>query len=306
MVSFTLKFIKGELQRLSGRKMPQVRCPNCGVTINLENRREIDFDLIVGSLKKGPKTFTQLLRTTRLPRKTLNIRLKDLIDSGIIVKDGGYSLTDSPQTHEFQARRSIKKIHNLKSKAIRFVKENPNGNRDAFLILALFALMMIGITHPLMVRANRVHNINAGYQIADRIFEVRIGITNAVDLYSWQGKITYDPTILKVADVAAGEFLSSEAIVINATGEVYSTTTSYSASSILIFATDTNSMGGDLLIGGSLLGQVQGSYGAGALATITFSIINEKTETTNVNLRGGIILLSSDLSDAEGILKIEF
>ena len=115
MVSFTLKFIKGKLQRISGRKMPQIGCPNCGVTINLKKRKEIDLDLIVGSLKNEPKTFTELLRTTRLPRKTLNIRLKDLIDSGIIVKDGGYRLTDSPQTHEFQARRSIKKIHNLKS-----------------------------------------------------------------------------------------------------------------------------------------------------------------------------------------------
>jgi len=275
------------------------------MTINLENRKKIDIDQIIGGLKKGPKTFTQLLRTTHLPRKTLCIRLKELSDSGIIVKDREYHLTDSPQTREFQARHSIKRVHNLKSKVVRFVKENPNGNRDAFLILALFALMMIGITHPLMVRANRVHNINAGCQIADRIFEVRIGITNAVDLYSWQGKITYDPTILEVVDIAAGEFLSSDAIVINATDEVCSITTSYSASSILIFATDSNSEEGVLLVGGSLLGQVQGIDGAGTLATITFSVTNEEMETISVNLRGGIILLNSDVSDAEGILKIE-
>ena len=282
--------------------MPQIRCPNCGVTINLENRKTTDYDLIVGSLKKGPKTFTQLLRKTRLPRKTLNIRLKGLISSGIILKDGDYHLKDSPQTREFQARSSSERIHNLKSKAIHFIRDNPKGNRDAALIIAFFALMMIGITRPLMVTAHHVHKIDTGSIISDT-FELTIGITNAVDLYSWQGKITYDPSILKVVDVAGGNFLSSDTIVINSTNEISSISTPSSACSILIFTTDADSRG-VLLIGGSLLGKVQGSYGEGTLATITFSVIDE-VETINANLGGGIILLNSDLSDAKGTLKAE-
>jgi hypothetical protein len=287
-----------------GRNMPQIRCPNCGVTINLENRKKTDYDLIVGSLKKGPKTFTQLLRKTHLPRKTLNIRLKGLINSGIIVKDGDYHLTDSPQTIEFQAKYSSDRIHNLKSKAIHFIKDNPKGNRDAVLIIAFFALLMIGVTRPFMVTGHCVHKIDTGSIISDATFEVKISITNAVDLYSWQGKITYDPSILKVVDVAVGDFLSADTIVINATDEISSISASSSVCSILIFTTDAESEG-VLLIGGSLLGKVQGSYGEGTLSTITFSVVDEEMETINANLGGGIILLNSDLSDAKGTLKAE-
>jgi len=287
--------------------MPQIRCPSCGTTINLKNRKEIDLDLIIGSINKGPKTFTQLLRTTHLPRKTLYLRLKELVDSRIIVKDRGYRLTDSPEASEFQMRRSTKRFHNLKSKVVRFIKENPDGNRDSLLIVSFIAFLVISsvFTNTLIVRAHRVHNLNADSQIADGTLEVKMGITNAANLYAWQGKITYDPTILKVVNVATGEFLSSDAIVINATGQVYSIETSYSTRSLLVFATDADSMEGVLVIGGSLLGKAQGIYGAGTLATITFSVINEKMETPNVNLRGEMILVNPDLSDAEGILKIE-
>lgn len=284
--------------------MPQVRCPNCGVTVNLENRRETDFELIVESLKNEPKTFTELLRTTHLPRKTLNIRLKGLINSGIIVKDGGYHLADSPQTRDFQARRSTKKIHSLKSKAIHFIRDNPRGNRDAVVIIAFFALMMIGITRPFMVTAHHVHEINTGAQISDATFQVTLGIANAVDLYSWQGKILYDPTVLEVVDVGAGDFLSSETIVINSAGDFLPSENINSASAILIFTTDPDSKG-VLLVGGSLLGKVQGSYGQGTLATVTFGVIGEQVGTINANLGGGIILLNSDLSDAKGILTAE-
>lgn len=72
--------------------MPQIRCPNCGMTINLENRREIDLGMILKALEKKPRSFTELLHITHLPRKTLDLRLKYLIKSGAIVKDEGYRL----------------------------------------------------------------------------------------------------------------------------------------------------------------------------------------------------------------------
>jgi len=74
---------------------PQITCPRCGNTINLENRREVDYDKIFCALNKSPKTFSQLLEITDLPRKTLCIRLKNLCTSGAIVKDGGYHLSAS-------------------------------------------------------------------------------------------------------------------------------------------------------------------------------------------------------------------
>jgi len=74
---------------------PQITCPNCGSTINLENRKEVDFEKIIHALYKSSKTFTELLSMTNLPRKTLSLRLKDLCSSGAIVKDGGYHLSAS-------------------------------------------------------------------------------------------------------------------------------------------------------------------------------------------------------------------
>jgi len=74
---------------------PQITCPHCGSTINLENRKEVDFEKIMYALNHSPKTFTELLELTNLPRKTLSLRLKDLCTSGSIIKDGGYRLNSS-------------------------------------------------------------------------------------------------------------------------------------------------------------------------------------------------------------------
>jgi PKD repeat protein len=74
---------------------PQITCPYCGNTIGLENRKEVDFEKIMDALGKSPRTFTQLLTMTNLPRKTLSIRLRELCASGSITKDGGYHLNRS-------------------------------------------------------------------------------------------------------------------------------------------------------------------------------------------------------------------
>lgn len=74
---------------------PQITCPYCGNTIGLENRKEVDFEKIMHALGKSPKTFTELLTLTNLPRKTLSLRLKELRASGSIMKDGGYRLNPS-------------------------------------------------------------------------------------------------------------------------------------------------------------------------------------------------------------------
>jgi hypothetical protein len=72
--------------------MPKVTCPKCGTTIDLENRRNVDYGKIFQALQKGPQSFTHLLKTTGLPRKTLSLRLNYLCASGAISKNGGYSL----------------------------------------------------------------------------------------------------------------------------------------------------------------------------------------------------------------------
>ena len=70
-------------------RVPQITCPNCGTTINLENRKEIDLDMIRNAARRQPKTFTELLHITKLPRKTLSLRLKELCQSGMLIKNEG-------------------------------------------------------------------------------------------------------------------------------------------------------------------------------------------------------------------------
>ena len=50
--------------------MPRIMCPNCGLTISLEERRNLDFNLIKDATRKKPTSFTKLLHITKLPRKT--------------------------------------------------------------------------------------------------------------------------------------------------------------------------------------------------------------------------------------------
>jgi hypothetical protein len=56
--------------------MPQVRCPNCGFTTNLENRKKMDFELIKSAAKRSPRTFTDLLYVTKLPNAFQNKKFR--------------------------------------------------------------------------------------------------------------------------------------------------------------------------------------------------------------------------------------
>jgi hypothetical protein len=94
-----LKNIGGE------RNMPKITCPNCGTTIDLETRRKTDFSLILNALKGNPKRFTDLLHATRLPRKTLSIRLKDLRSTELISKhEGFYHLNNASEVESSTVR----------------------------------------------------------------------------------------------------------------------------------------------------------------------------------------------------------
>jgi len=280
-------------------EMPRIRCPNCGLSINLENRKKIDIELIVRTLRSGPRTFTQILRATRLPRKTLSLRLKKLISSGTIVKDGGYSLNKS--------LRSGTRLR-IKSKISRFIKENPDGNRDAILIAAFFVFLIVGpilFATTLPVYAHSIHKFDIQPQAIEESFTIKITVSDAVDLFAWQAKLTFDPNVLVVLDVAAGGFLSLNAFIINATGPTYVVDEQLlsEGDSIQIFAMDVGA--GALAIGGSKIGDVPGVNGDGTLATITFGVRIGTQRTYDVNVEGGVILLNSHIKDAKGTLAIE-
>jgi len=281
--------------------MPQIRCPNCGCSINLENRKNMDFYLISRDLKSGPKSFTDLLHATHLPRKTLSLRLKELLERGTIIKDNGYHLSEA--SFDAPIKNQMKRGYKLKAKIHRFIKENPNGNRDALIIGVLLAFLIAGpllFAQPLfVVHAHRVHNFDLQPLSGDD-FTVNIGIRDAVDLYGWQGKIRFDPNVLAILDVNAGDFLSSDAVVVNATGGSL-IKEPQSPESLIIVDIDES---GVLFISGSLLGNVPGKSGSGTLVTITFEVVSGPQENIEVNLAGDIILVNHDVLDAEGVLEI--
>lgn len=128
---------------------PQITCPHCGNTINLENRKEVDFEKITYALNNSSKTFTELLEITNLPRKTLSLRLKDLCNSGSIVKDGGYRLSTSfrPYKKISETSRSGK----MKAPILRMGKNVqwiPVALIACLVIVAFGSAMMISLPAP--------------------------------------------------------------------------------------------------------------------------------------------------------------
>ena len=95
--------------------MPQIICPYCGRKINMERRREVDYTLILNALKSGPKRFTELYKTTELPRKTLSFRLKDLLQGKYIIKENGYYFLNRTHLSNNKKFLEVKKLHVLKS-----------------------------------------------------------------------------------------------------------------------------------------------------------------------------------------------
>ena len=123
--------------------MPRIRCPNCGLTIDLESRKEVDFSQIFNALKSKERTFTELLHITHLPRKTLSLRLKSLSKEGLITKDdGGYHLVGSWKTNSYRVSHvgeNMERLYNV-------LKNNT-------MVIALVLCLFTYIGVPIMVHA---------------------------------------------------------------------------------------------------------------------------------------------------------
>ncbi len=209
------------------------------MTINLENRREIDFDLIKKAAKKSPRTFTELLHITKLPRKTLSLRLKELCTTGALVRNQHmYALNGASS---FEGESSMK----------RFSEVFQNGKvRTGFMLLAL--LVCFSASGYVIARYIGVQPLDEetiqGPTIAGT-FRMALDVNDVSNLYDWQVAIVYDSGKLEVQGVAEGDFL----------GEGYP-----------FFLNSTDSLEDLLLLGGCLVGDTPGKSGSGRLASITF------------------------------------
>jgi len=124
-----------------------------------------------------------------------------------------------------------------------------------------------------------------GYQIGDT-FQVHVNITDAVDLFSWQLNISWDPSMLNVTDVIASEFLNRTYPTAN--------TTSHELGFVINKADNVT---GYTASGESILGGDTGVSGSGRLVTIEFQVVDYGYTTLNISVSGDLptILLNSTL-----------
>jgi len=216
------------------------------MTINLENRREIDFGLIKNAAGKHPRTFTELLHITKLSRKTLSLRLRDLCANGALIKENGmYKLNG---------------LARFKNNSMNFVgdfsRKLKNGRMRTGLMLTAFLLCSLASGYALAAFLSNVHQepvILGELTLALNVYNVR-------DLYSWQISITFNPEKWKVIEILPGEFVG--------TTPLYSIDETNFDGGIFMSAMEAGE--GILVLGGSLIGSVSGKDGNGTLATIVF------------------------------------
>jgi hypothetical protein len=235
--------------------MPQIRCPNCGLTISLENRKETDEGIITNAVQGKERTFTDLLHITRLPRKTLSIRLKGMCENGLIAKEDGFYKSNGFSTPGsslgFQKHRLSVMIRDKRIRA---------GLMMVALVISVpaFSYAMAGFVAPL--------SFNEPVVIGD--FEMILEVHNVDHLAAWQVYIAYDTSELKVLSVKSGGFLDNN-------------------NELFISRVDVDGDGapsGTLLLADSSYSDTLPKNGGGVLATIVFGYyVSTYTEPTIVS-----------------------
>ena len=221
-------------------------CPNCGMTINLQNRKEVDFKLIKRAAKKKPRTFTELLHITKLSRKTLSLRLKELCSAGILVKkDGTYKLNGA-----FEVKDNDRGFLTEFSR----IFDNRKMKISLMLIAFLLGSSVSGyVFATLLVQQQFPQKQAKGHVI------MSVNVTDVKDLYAWQVVISFNSNELEVADITSEKFVGIEY-------------------PLFVNATDIGE--GVLLLGGSLFGRVPGKNVSDSrrLATIVFEYFVDEYE----------------------------
>ncbi|MFP3985503.1 MAG: hypothetical protein ACLFU9_06015 [Candidatus Bathyarchaeia archaeon] len=216
---------------------PQIRCPNCGITINSMNRKKMDISLIVHAVNKKPRSFTDLLKLTKLPRKTLSNRLKELIGKGVITKNGLYYLNGDAN-----------------------VKELCSFQKNPFVLSkrTLVALLVLAIMIPSSIHAYAIFQLGTPLPSEPTIkgyFTANLYVYDVQDVYGWQAVILYDSDNTRMIDVLPGLLETDRPLLFNANFPDM----------------------GLILVGNTLVGQASGRSGTGRclLASIVFAYYSE-------------------------------
>jgi len=146
-----------------------------------------------------------------------------------------------------------------------------------------------------------------GYQIGDT-FEVHVNITGATDLFAWQVNMNWNPSILNVSNIIAGEFLNVGAVP-------NYTSSSASPNGLGFVINKTDNATGYTAMGESILGADTGVSGNGRLVTIEFQVVGYGCSNLTLNVGGNLpttllnstiingALSSMDFTKTDGFFK---
>ncbi|MEM2614790.1 MAG: winged helix-turn-helix domain-containing protein [Nitrososphaerota archaeon] len=224
--------------------MPQIRCPNCGALINLEIRRDADFIMILNALRNNGRTFTELLKITKLPRKTLSLRLKQLILCGRINKNGKFYTCNGEE--KFKDSIFDRELH-------------LPANRKLLALLLLIVLGIPSISLALALMSQQAEPQPLGY------LRAVISVNNVNGVYAWQVAVRFNHSNLQVKSIEPGNFLTGE------TNVQYKKLSSEMAISEKTFFTQKILHGKTILACETLLRDVPEVNGSGTLLIIVFA-----------------------------------
>jgi len=203
----------------------------------------MDFGLIKSAAKQRPRTFTDLLHVTKLPRKTLNLRLRELCAGGVLIKDGHFyrlnGFSNDNQNRNF-AKGLSNAFQNKKLRASLMLIALALFSCGSGYVLALFtSLPSVPIIHEPEVIGN---------------FTMVLKVNGVADLYAWQVGVAYNSSQMRVLEITPGDFAGGD---------------------FPFFVNATDSVRNLLLIASSMRGDEEGKNGGGTLATITFGYYTE-------------------------------
>jgi len=210
--------------------------------------------MILEALQGKERTFSDLLRATRLPRKTLSIRLKQLAERDLIVKDGGYRLNGEKSSYVKRDVLFMKKFSNFDKKKL------------------VLVMLLVSIALPSSAKVFAMFFAPPPPEPPKPLgeFTVTVAVQNAVNVYGWQAVIRFDPQVLQFVEAIPGEFLEK-------TGESYREITDshgyefISGKSMFMYHVGN----GIIIIAQSLLRPQSGKSGDGILAEVTFAYYTE-------------------------------
>ncbi len=124
--------------------------------------------------------------------------------------------------------------------------------------------------------------------------EVSVNISDVTDLFAWQVNMSWDPSILSVNRIIAGEFLLRASPAAN-------TSSSPHPYGLGFVINDTNNAAGYTAMGESVLGGVPGISGDGTLVSIEFLVTGYGSTSLTISLTGN--LATTLLNSSSGTLS---